>query len=69
VIEIKNFFNSYPSTLNNQQKTKIKKSFIDVIKVLEEHQLIESKYKIISKGQFLDASELTTQNISEGVKV
>jgi hypothetical protein len=66
VIDIKSFFNSYSSTLSNQQKTKIKKSFLELIKVLEEHQLIESKYKIISKGRFLDASELTIKNISEG---
>ncbi len=66
VIDIKSFFNSYSSTLNSQQKTKIKKSFLEVVKILEEHQLIESKYKIISNGRLLDASKLTIKNISEG---
>jgi len=66
VIDIKSFLKSYSSTLSNQQKTKIKKSFIELIKVLEDHQLIESKYKILSEGRFLHASELTTKNISEG---
>ena len=69
IIDIKSFFHSYSSALNNQQKTKIKRDFIQLIKVLEKHQLIESKYKIISKGRFLDTPELTVRNISEGFVV
>jgi hypothetical protein len=65
-VYIEDFFKSYPSVLNNQQKTKIKKSFIRLVKVFEEHDLIESKYKIISNGSFHDVQELTTKNISEG---
>ena len=62
----KNFCQSYPSVLNNQQKTKIKKHFIELVKVLEEHNLIESKYKIIYNGTFHDTQELTIRNIHEG---
>jgi hypothetical protein len=69
IIDIKSFFHSYSSALNNQQKTKIKRDFIQLIEVLEKHQLIESKYKIISKGRFLDTPELTVRNISEGFVV
>ena len=54
------------SSLNNQQKTKIKKHFIELVKVLEEYDFIESKYKIISNGSFHDVQELTIKNIHEG---
>lgn len=49
-----------------KQKTKIKKSFIELLKLLKEYHLIESKYKIISNGSFPHIQELTTRNISEG---
>jgi hypothetical protein len=39
-IFIQEFFKSYPSTLNNQQKTKIKRSFIELVKHLEQHDLM-----------------------------
>jgi len=65
-IFVQEFFKSYPSVLNNQQKTKVKKCFIELVKVLKEHDLIESKYKIISNGSLRDTQELTTRNISEG---
>ena len=63
---IKELFKSYPSTLNNQQKTRIKKSFIGLVKLLEQHDLIEPKYKILSDGNLYDTQELTSRNISEG---
>jgi hypothetical protein len=63
---IKELFKSYPSALNNQQKTKIKKSFIGLVKLLEQHDLIEPKYKILSDGNLHDTQELTSRNISEG---
>ena len=36
------------------------------MKLLEEYDLIESKYKTISKGILHDTQELTPKNISEG---
>jgi hypothetical protein len=33
---------------------------------LKEYDLIESNYKIISNGSFLDTNELNISNISEG---
>jgi len=65
-IFIEEFFKSYPSALNNQQKTKIKRSFIELVKLLEQHDLIEPKYKILSNGNLHDTKELTSRNISEG---
>jgi hypothetical protein len=64
-ISLKDFFNSYPFVLSNQQKTNIKKSLIELLKLLEEYHFIESKYKIISNGSFHHIQELTTRNISE----
>jgi len=65
-IDIQEFFKSYPSVLNNQQKTKIKKHFIELVKFLEDHNLIKSNYKILSNGSLHDSQKLTTRNISEG---
>lgn len=44
----------------------MKKSFIRLIKILEEYDLIDPNYKIISNGMFYDTEKLTTNNISEG---
>jgi hypothetical protein len=65
-IYLEDFFKSYPSVLNNQQKTNIKKSLIELVKLFEKYHLIESRYKILSNGSFHDIQELTTRNISEG---
>jgi hypothetical protein len=43
-----------------------KKSFIRLIKILEEYDLINSNYKIISNDMFYYTEKLTTNNISEG---
>lgn len=63
---IKEFLDSYSATLSNQDKTIIKNYFIQLIKVFEEYDLIESNYKIISNGKVYDTDQLTSQNISEG---
>lgn len=66
IFDINHFFQTYPSTLNNKTKTEIKKYFIKCIQILEEHELIDSKYKIISKGNRLNTVKLTNMNISKG---
>ena len=66
---VKDFFQNYSSTISNQQKTKMKKYFIQAIKTYQEYGLIDSKYKIISNASFYDTEELTTNNISEGFVV
>jgi len=40
-----------------------------LIQILKEHELIDSKYKIISNGKLYDKKELTPNNISEGFVV
>ena len=66
---IHEFFDSYPSVLSNQQRTKMKRSFIELVGVLKQHNLIDSNYKISFNGFLLDIDELTTNNISEGFVV
>ena len=62
---IQQFLDSY-STVSNQRINKIKKNFIELVEILQEYDLIESNYKIISNGSFLDTKELNISNISEG---
>jgi hypothetical protein len=40
--------------------------FIQSVKVFQQYDLVESNYKMISNGLFLDTDELTISNISEG---
>jgi hypothetical protein len=61
---IKEFLASY--RISNQRITNIKTNFIKLIKVFEEHDLIEPNYKIISEGYYHSVEELTIHNISEG---
>lgn len=42
------------------------KNLLPEIQVLEEYDLIEKNYKIISNASLYDTQELTTSNISEG---
>ena len=66
VFLIKDFLQNYTSRFSNQQKTKIKEYFIQSIKLLQQYDLIENKYKIISNRFLLDTDLLTSKNISEG---
>ena len=66
---IKEFLQNYPSTLTNKQITKIKKYFLQIIQIFQEHQLIDSNYKIISNGKLYDKDQLTSRTISEGFVV
>ncbi len=63
---IKEFFQNYPSTLTNKQKTDMKKCFIQLIQLLQDSDLIESNYKIISNNKIYPTNQLTTKNMSEG---
>lgn len=59
---IQQFLHSY-STVSNQRINDIKRNFIELVQILQEYDLIESNYKIISNGSFLDTDELTISNI------
>jgi hypothetical protein len=66
VFHIQTFLQEYPSVLSCQHKTRIKTYVIELVQILENYDLIESNYKIISKGKFYSTHELPTTNISEG---
>lgn len=63
---IEEFFHQYPSVLSNQDKNKMKEYFIQLIQLFEEHQLIESTYKVVSTKTLYQTNKLTSQNISKG---
>lgn len=63
---IKEFLENYSATLTNQKKTLIKNYFIELIQLLQDSDLIEPKYKVISGGKFIITDKLTRKNISEG---
>ena len=63
---IKDFFEDYSVKLTNQQKTKMKKYFIECLQQYKKHGLIDETYKIISKGTAYSTKELTSKVISEG---
>ena len=44
----------------------MKRTFIQLVKLFEEHSLIESNYTIISDGKVYHTDHLTSSNISEG---
>jgi len=43
----KEFLQAYRSTLNNPQIANIKRYFIELMEIFEEHQLIESSYQVL----------------------
>lgn len=63
---LKEFLQAYPSALNNQQITSIKRYFIELMKIFEEHQLIESYYQVIVDNKVYHVDKLLTNNISHG---
>ena len=63
---IEEFFHNYTSVLSNQDKNKMKEYFIKLIQLFEEHQLIESTYKVVSTKNVYQTNKLTSQNISKG---
>lgn len=66
---IQEFFKHYNGIISSQRITKMKKNFIQLVKVLEEHDLIESDYKIISDGNYYSTDKLNLDNVSEGFVV
>lgn len=63
---ISEFFENYGSTLSNQNKTKIKKEFIDLVEFFQTQNLIENHSQMIWNGPSTSTDKLTSSNISEG---
>jgi len=66
IFYVEEFLQAYPSTLNNQQITSVKRYFIQLMEIFEEHQLIESSYQVILDDKLYHVDKLLTNNISHG---
>jgi hypothetical protein len=64
--QIQQFLNTYPSALSNQQIRQMKEFFIEAVEVLEKHNLIQPRFKIIRMGSLQSVEKLTLENIVEG---
>ncbi len=66
-IEKKFFINEFLAfyDISNPRITNMKRTFIQLVKLFEEHHLIELNYKIISDGYHHSVEELNINNISE----
>ena len=62
----KEFLQAYPSVLNNQQKASIKRYFIQLMEIFEEHKLIESSYQVLVDDKVYHVDKLLPNNISQG---
>jgi len=62
---LREFFNVYK--ISNQKIKEIKQIFIDVIRIFQQHQLIEQQLLLISNRSRINISDLTTSNISDGI--
>lgn len=65
-IHVKQFINNFPCTFSNQTIRKIKILFLDAIQILENNQLIESRFKVFRHGKLEPVEKLRLKNISEG---
>jgi hypothetical protein len=66
IFYVEEFLQAYPSTLNNQQITSVKRYFIQLMEIFEEHQLIEPSYQVILDDKLYHVDKLLTNNISQG---
>ena len=62
---LREFFHTYK--ISNQKIKEIKQIFIDVIRIFQQHQLIEEQLLLISNRSRINISDLTTANISDGI--
>lgn len=51
--------------ISNQRKGNIKKYYLELVQILEDSDLIEPRYKIMSDGKYHSTSQLTIHNSSE----
>ena len=66
---IKEFLDSYSSTLSNQEIATLKQFFLQLVEMSQEYNLIENKFKILSNNSWIETDKLTTFNISEGFMI
>lgn len=69
IIYVEEFLQNYSSILSNGEKKKIKTIFIQLVRELQQNDLIESECKFLNKGNLYSVDHLTTENISEGFAI
>ena len=62
---LREFFHTYK--ISNQKRKEVKQIFIDLIRIFQQHQLIEEQLLLISNRSRINISNLTTANISDGI--
>ena len=62
---IRQFFNTYK--LSNQKIKEVKQIFIYLIKIFQQHRLIEDEGLLLTNGSRINIHKLTTSNISDGI--
>ena len=62
---IRQFFNTYK--ISNQKIKDVKRIFIDIIHIFQQHQLIEKQVLLIPNRSRINIHKLTTSNISDGI--
>ena len=64
-LHLREFFNTYK--ISNQKIKEIKQIFIDVIRILQQQQIIEQQLLLLPNRSRINISQLTTSNISDGI--
>lgn len=66
IFYVEEFLQAYPSTLNNQQITSVKRYFIQLMEIFQEHKLIEASYQVLVDDKVYHVDKLLPNNISQG---
>ena len=66
IFHVEEFLQAYPSTLNNQQITGVKRYFIQLMEIFQEHKLIEASYQVLVDDKVYHVNKLLPNNISKG---
>ena len=66
IFYVEEFLQAYPSTLNNQQITGVKRYFIQLMEIFQEHKLIEASYQVLVDDKVYHVDKLLLNNILEG---
>ncbi len=63
---LKEFFKQYKGKISNQRISNMKQNFVELVKLLQDYDLIEDRYQVLVKGHFINVLELKVHDLSEG---
>ena len=66
IFYVEEFLQAYPSTLNNQQITSVKRYFIQLMEIFQEHKLIEASYQVLVDDKVYHIDKLLLNSILQG---